>query len=61
MKYILLRKIVIVVGKLTRSGVLWGGAGLRGGLKGRGWSKKIFPVMQGSVGIGKDKTMWGWG
>ena len=37
-----------------------GGAGLRGGLKGRGWSKKIFPVMQGSVGIGKDKTMWGW-
>ena len=33
MKQVLLKKIVIVVGKLTRSKVLWGGARLRGALR----------------------------
>ena len=45
MKQVLLKTIVIVVGKLTRSRVLQNGAGLRGAL--RGWDKKIFSVIQG--------------
>ena len=54
MKQVLLKTIVIVVGKLTRSRVIWGGAGFhkasrgRDGVRkfslscgvGRGWSKK---------------------
>ena len=27
--------------------------------KGRGWGKKVFPVMRGWVGMGLDKTMRG--
>ena len=35
----------------------WGGASW--GPKGRGWSEKVFPVMQGGAGMGQDKTMRG--
>ena len=62
MKLVLLKTTVIVVDKLTRSRVLqgevrWGGA--LWGPKGRGWGKKIFPIMWGGTGMGEDKTMWG--
>ena len=35
----------------------WGGASW--GPKGRGWGEKVFPVMRGGAGMGKDKTMRG--
>ena len=45
MKYVLLRKIVIVVGKLTRSGVLWGGEGrgFAGASRDGDGARKFFP------------------
>ena len=54
MKQVLLKTIIIVVGKLIRSKVLQGGAGLRGVLRGGDGGKKNFSIMQGRVG-------WGWG
>ena len=50
MKQVLLKTIVIVMGKLTRSRVLQDGVGLHGAP--RGWDKKIFSVMQGVAGMG---------
>ena len=35
----------------------WGGASR--GPKGRGWGEKVFPVMRGGAGMGKDKIMRG--
>ena len=43
MKYVLLRKIVIVVGKLIRSGVLWGGRGFAGASRDGDGARKFFP------------------
>ena len=43
MKHVLLKTIVIVVGKLTRNRVLWGGVGFCRTPRG----KKNFPIMQG--------------
>ena len=54
MKQVLLKKIVIVMGKLIRSKVLWGGAGLYGAPRGR-MGKKIFPVKRGG---GEDTIFW---
>ena len=45
MKHVLLKTIVIVVGKLTRNRVLWGGVGFCRTPRG----KKNFPIMQGGA------------
>ena len=54
MKYVLLKKIVIVVGKLIRSRVLQGGVGFHGALKGGDRARNFF--LSCGVGRGWDKT-----
>ena len=50
MKHVLLKTIVIVVGKLTRNRVLWGRVGFCRTPRG----KKNFPIMQGGARQGGD-------
>ena len=57
MKEVLLKKIVIVVGKLTRSGVLWGGEGrgFAGASRDGDGARKFFPSCGGKQEWGKTK------
>ena len=61
MKYVLLRKIVIVVGKLTRSGVLWGGEGrgFAGASRDGDGARKFFPPCRAVWGSEKTKLCGG--
>ena len=52
MRQVLLKTIVIVVVKLTKSRVLQDGMRLCGALRGRDEVKKKFPVMQGGARMG---------
>ena len=52
-----IKKIVIIVGKLTRSGVLREEARLRRVPRGKKGVKKNFPLC--GMGMGQDKTMRG--
>ena len=56
------KKIVIVVGKLTRSRVLLGGMGLHGGPRGEDWAGKFFPSCgagRGRDGLRQNHVGWG--
>ena len=55
MKQVLLKTIVIVVGKLTRSRILWCGAGLCKAPKGRDEARKSSPSCGARRGWGKIK------
>ena len=54
MKQVLLKIIAIVVGKLTRSRVLRGGAGLRGAPRDGNGARKFFPSCE--VGRGGNRV-----
>ena len=55
MKQVLLKTIVIVVGKLIRSRVLWGGVGLRRAPRVEDGARKILPSCGAGRGWGKTK------
>ena len=56
MKHVLLKTIVIVVDKLTRSRVLQGGAGLRGAPLGGDGARKFSLSCEAGWGLGKTKS-----
>ena len=56
MKYVLLKKIVIVVGKLIRSRVLRSGAGFRGAPKGKDGVRKFSSSCGAGQGWSKTKS-----
>ena len=56
MKQVLLKTIVIVVGKLTRSRVLRGRAVFCGALRGRDKARKFSPSCEAGRGWGKKKS-----
>ena len=59
MKYVSLKKIVLVVGKINRKKSFTGWDGALQGPKGWEWSEKVFLIMRGGLGMEQDKTMQG--
>ena len=56
MKQVLLKKVVIIVDKLTKSRVLRGGAGIRRALRGRDGATKFSPSCRAGRRWGKTKS-----